>query len=76
MVPAQIKRCGYFTGAKIPPGCRHLLSRIAEVLGKTPCYGCSVRFGDNSPDGLRGSRGCVNCRDQRLLLAEISPVEE
>jgi hypothetical protein len=72
----SIERCGYFGGKKIPAGCRHLLGHLIEALAMTPCYGCSVRFGDNTPDGLRGRRGCVNCRKQRAALALAGYSEE
>lgn len=47
------------------------MREMREVLKKTPCFGCGVRFGDNQDSALSCVRGCVNCKDQRAALAAI-----
>jgi hypothetical protein len=39
-----------------------------RALSGALCFGCGVRFGNNSPDALKHSRGCVTCRPTRAAL--------
>lgn len=73
--PFEVARVTDAQDARRIVQCVNAHDDLLAALEVTPCYGCSVRFGDDHPESVAQARNCVNCKAQRAAIAKAKAVQ-